>query len=358
MRAGQPFLEEGNQRIHEEANLLEEMTEKERIYKTLGHQDTDLVPWHISFTIPAYKKMASYFEDRDFGERIGNHLAIIEPETEWREVKPDLWQDEFGVTWDKRMDKDIGNPIPVLENPTLKGYRFPDPYKKGRFGRYLECIDKNKNLFILSDLGFSLFERAWTLRGMENLLTDMVFHPEFVDDLLDHIVEYNLGIIKQALRFDIDGCRFGDDWGQQNGLIMGPKFWRQFIKPRIDGMYAAVHKAAKIVMIHSCGDVEEIFPDLIEVGVDIFNPFQPEVMDIFKMKESYGDRITFYGGVSIQKTLPYGTPKQVRKEIKTLLEKIGRKGGYILSPSHDTPGDVPVENILALMEVVQGQKKK
>lgn len=334
------------------------MKEKERVYKALKHEDTEMLPYHISFTIPAHKKMAIHYKDENFEESIGNHLAIIEPKTEWREVKPNFWRDEFGVTWNRTIDKDIGNPIPVLENPTLKGYCFPDPFRKDRFDKYPEFIDKNKNLFVVSALGFSLFERAWALRGMENLLCDMVFHSEFVEDLLDHILEYNLGIIKQALWFDIDSHLTGDDWGQQNGLIMGPKFWRKFIKPRIAKMYREIYKAGKMVMIHSCGDIREIFSDLTEIGVDIFNPFQPEVMNIFKMKERYGDKITFFGGVSIQETLPHGTTGEVRKEVKTLLEKIGKKGGYILSPSHAIPWDVPVENIVALIEVVQKQKKE
>lgn len=337
---------------------MERMREKERVYKALRHEDTDMVPYQISFSTPAHKKMAIHYKDENFVRRIGNHLVMIEPKTEWREIKPDFWRDDFGVTWDRTMDKDIGNPIPVLENPTLKDYRFPDPFKKDRFNKYPQFIDKNKNLFILSCLDFSLFERAWALRGMDNLLTDMILHPEFVEDFLDRILEYNLDIIKQTLGFNIDGCGFGDDWGQQNGLIMGPRFWRRFIKPRIAKMYAKVHDIGKVLMIHSCGDVKEIFPDLIEVGVDIFNPFQPEVMNVFKIKESYGDKIAFYGGVGIQKTLPYGTTEQVKKEVKTLLEKIGKRGGYILSPSHAIPGDVPIGNIVALVEAVQKQRKE
>lgn len=95
----------------------------------------------------------------------------------------------------------------------------------------------------------------------------------------------NWTLFHRGTKFPIDGFRFGDDWGQQHGLIMGPILWRRFIKPRIAKMYAKVHKKDLPVFIHSCGDVDELFPELIEIGVDVFNPFQPEVMDVYEMKK-------------------------------------------------------------------------
>ena len=136
---------------------------------------------------------------------------------------------------------------------------------------------------------------------------------------------------------------------------MGPDHWRRFIKPRLARMYARVREAGKVVMIHCCGDVKEIFPELIEIGVDIFNPFQPEVMDVYQMKALYGDRITFFGGISIQHTLPYGTTEEVKQEAQERMVRVGKDGGYILAPSHAIPKDVPLENMLALLEAVQNQ---
>lgn len=148
---------------------------------------------------------------------------------------------------------------------------------------------------------------------------------------------------------------FGDDWGHQTGLIMGPKLWRQFIKPRIKQMYGLVKSKGKFVFIHSCGKVNEIFPDLIECGLDVFNPFQPEVMDVFEMKKKYGSSLSFYGGISTQRTLPYGTPAQVRDEVKRLLDVVGKNGGYIAAPAHDIPADAKPENIAAMIEVLRNQ---
>jgi uroporphyrinogen decarboxylase len=119
-------------------------------------------------------------------------------------------------------------------------------------------------------------------------------------------------------------------------------------------MYAVVHEAGKSVMIHSCGDVDELFDDLIAIGLDCFNPFQPEVMDVYALLPQYRGRLAFHGGLSTQRTLPFGSVEDVRAETRRLLE-LGRPGGYILAPAHDVEGDVPLENMLAMIEVVQQQ---
>jgi len=133
------------------------------------------------------------------------------------------------------------------------------------------------------------------------------------------------------------------------------KLGREFVKPRIEQMYALTKSKGKFVFIHSCGKVDAIFPDLIEYGVDVFNPFQPEVVDVFDIKNQYGDNLSFYGGISTQRTLPYGTVEQVRNEVERLLEVVGRNGGYIAAPAHAIPGDAKPENVAAMIEVLQNQ---
>jgi uroporphyrinogen decarboxylase len=118
-------------------------------------------------------------------------------------------------------------------------------------------------------------------------------------------------------------------------------------------LYGMAKAAGKAVMIHSCGKVQELFPELIEIGVDVFNPFQPDVMDPYEMKDRYGDRLSFYGGMSVQSLLPYGTPDQVRAEARRMMDEIGRGGGFIIAPSHDMPGDIPLENMLAFIDTVR-----
>lgn len=137
--------------------------------------------------------------------------------------------------------------------------------------------------------------------------------------LLDAIADYNIAQVKKALEYDIDAVYFGDDLGQQHGLLMGYEIWKEFIYPRIQRMYATVRKAGKTVFIHSCGDVDELFDDLVEIGVGIFNPFQPEVMYVAALLESYHGRLSFWGGISTQQTMPYGTPEDDRREVRNCM---------------------------------------
>jgi uroporphyrinogen decarboxylase len=262
----------------------------------------------------------------------------------------------FGVTWDRTVDKDIGMVEGcVLPEPTLKGYRFPDP-RDPRFFRDIPAkIAKYPDRFRVFYVGFSLFERAWTLRGMENLMFDFVDNPGFVHELFTAISDYNLAQVGEALKYDIDAVYFGDDWGQQHGLIMGKPYWDEFIKPQLRRMYGCVRAAGKFQMIHSCGDVDEIFDDLIELGLNCFNPFQPEVMDTAALLTKYRGRLAFHGGLSTQRVLPYGTEPQVRAECRRLLA-LGRDGSYIFAPAHAVEGDVPLANIIAFMEEAHAQR--
>ena len=177
-----------------------------------------------------------------------------------------------------------------------------------------------------------------------------------IDELLDRILEYDFGMLEDVLKYNIDGVIFGDDWGQQNGLLFGPRLWRRFIKPRVAQLYDITKKSGKAVFIHSCGKVQSLFPELIELGLDVFNPFQPEVMDPYEIKRQFGSQLCFYGGVSVQKLLPYGTPGEIRTEVKRLMEEVGRGGGFIVAPSHDMPGDIPLENLLAFIDTVHAQE--
>jgi uroporphyrinogen decarboxylase len=137
---------------------------------------------------------------------------------------------------------------------------------------------------------------------------------------------------------------------------MGPKLWREFIFPNLKRMYSVVKNAGKHVSIHSCGDVKELFDDLISIGVDCFSPFQPEVMDVFELMDAYRGRLSFHGGLSTQQILPYGSKEDVRAETKKLIAA-GRKGSYIFSPSHAVESDVPLDNMLIFIEELNLQLK-
>ncbi len=335
------------------------MTKRERVFKALAFEEPDSVPYHIGLTIPLREQLASHFGTEDLDGVLGNHFVGLssEPPGAWTEIRPGFWRDEFGVVWDRTVDRDIGNPCEfIFPEPTLAGYDWPDPLNAEKYKGWRPRIDANNGeRFVIADLGFSLFERAWTMRGMEDLLRDMILREEFVDELFDRICDWNLAVLKEMMTYPVDAVLIGDDWGQQRALIMGPRLWRRFILPRITRMYKVVRDAGRKVFIHSCGKVDELFDDLVGAGLECFNPFQPEVMDTFALARRYKGRLAFFGGISTQRLLPYGTPDEVRREVGHILRKIGAGGGYIASPAHDTPKDVPVENVLALWETLKGQ---
>jgi uroporphyrinogen decarboxylase len=310
----------------------------------------------MGLTQRAHDTMVERYGNDDYLKLIDNSIHGVHarpgPKDTW--LSETVWQDEFGVQWDRSIDRDIGNVCNcVIPDRNLDRVGFPDPAAPDKFAGFAEAVaaGQQQGKFIQFSLGFSLFERAWTMRGMENFFLDMVEAPAFVDELLDTLCDYNVALVKRAVEYDIDAVHFGDDWGSQRGLLMGPKLWERFIRPRLARMYGAAKEAGKFVTIHSCGKVQELFPQLIEIGLDCFNPFQPEVMDPYEMKKLHGDKLSFWGGVSTQQLLPYGTPAEVRAEVRRLIREVGKDGGYILAPAHGIPGGAKPENILALIEV-------
>ncbi len=329
---------------------------REVVKMVLDGKKPPYVPWSFGFTVEAKEKLKQHYGP-DWELELHNHFTVLGNGIGFfDELENQRFKDLFGVVWDKSVEKDIGLPEEVLlKEPTLEGYTFPDPLDKRAFEDIEATIARDPSRFRVFAIGFSLFERAWSLRGIENLLMDFYINPDFVHELFTKIVDYNIAHLDKACTYDIDAIFFGDDWGAQHGLIMGPHLWREFILPHLSRMYKAVIERGKYVFMHSCGDVDEIFPDLISIGLSCFNPFQPEVMDTVKLMKEYRGSLNFWGGLSTQKTLPFGTIEDVIKESQHLLN-LGLEGGYIFSPSHDVEGDVPLENILAFIEEAKKQK--
>ena len=332
------------------------MTKREVVRLAIECKRPPYVPWCVWLTVEAREKLVDYYRNDDLSEVLHDHIVALGTRDDYFvDIGEGRVRDYFGVVWDRSVDKDIGQPSQdVLPEPALKDYRFPDPLNPGFFESIPDQLDRFGGRFRIFNVGFSLYERAWTMRGMTNLMMDFHDHPDFVDELLNTIADYNIAQVRKALEYDIDAVMFGDDWGRQRGLQMSPGHWRRFIRPVLRRMCGVVREADKLVMIHSCGKVEELFDDLIEIGLNCFNPFQPEVMDVFALKKQYHGRLAFYGGLSTQRTLPYGTPEDVGEQTRRLIE-MGSDGSYICAPAHSVESDVPVENIVAFLGALQAQ---
>lgn len=192
-----------------------------------------------------------------------------------------------------------------------------------------------------------LFETAWQLAGFSEFLVMMRENPERASRVLDELDSIRTRQAELLIEAGVDVVVDGDDVGAQTSMIVSPELWRKFLKPRYRELIRVVHRGGVKFLFHSDGWIEPIVPDLIEIGVDILNPMQPEVMDPRKMKKLYGDRICFDGTMSIQRTLPFGTEHDVQTEVAARIDELGPTG-LILGPSHDIQTDTSVEKVLAL----------
>ena len=180
---------------------MSETSPRERVWQSIRHQQPDRVPWHFACTVPTRIKLERYYGTEDLNTVLDQHVVKFRTRLPFVETSPDFFLDEFGVTWNRKIDKDIGNVREyILKEPSLKGFKFPDPHHPQRLTALPAFIETNRSRFRLVSLSFALFERAWILRGMENLMVDMLEAPQFVDDLLDAIMEYDLEVMEDVLK--------------------------------------------------------------------------------------------------------------------------------------------------------------
>ncbi len=328
---------------------------REWIEKTLSHENAGPVPYNFMFSPPIEALLRQHYgsgnleETLDFPMRMNAPISI-KPLYASPDRYGETIEDEFGVVW-STSHIDRGSPIgPCLREPTLSGYRFPDPSEGYRFEGLEEWCSANEGHYRILWVG-DLWERATFMRGMEELLVDIELHPSFVDALLVGIGNYIVGTLDVLLeRFSFEAIALSDDYGTQKDLIISPESWRRLVKPRLREIYDHAKSSGRDVFHHSCGNVTSVIPDLIDLGLDILHPIQPEAMDILALKHSYGKSLTFCGGLGTQDILPYGDPREVRDEVKRLKQEMGHCGGYILEPGITLQADVPLQNLLAMIE--------
>jgi uroporphyrinogen decarboxylase len=352
------------------------MTGWERVRAALNHVETDRVPrllyGEVIGYVPEIKKLlykkcapltpCKYFNMDLTGLDVNPTKLKSERFAPWygekaHEALSSGELDEWGVWWKKgsyfhfaRIHSPLKNseglgairefPLPDLD----QGYRFEG--LKGKVARL------HSEGFAVAAVAGSIFEQSWYLRGMDTLMVDMIKSPDIANYLFDAASYYQKKSAREFAKTGVDIIMAGDDVATQRGLMISTDTWRTYFKPRLASMVSAVKDIDPRIQVfyHSCGNIEELIPELIETGIDILNPLQPDCMDPLKIKMKYGDRLSFWGSVSVQSTMSLGTAEDVRAEVAERVKTLGIGGGFILSPAHVLAAETPWENIKAFFE--------
>lgn len=237
---------------------------------------------------------------------------------------------------------------------------YPDPYAEGRFDDAKRAIETYKDeYFIVGDVEVGMFEMSWLHTGLEKFMIDLAMGEDYCFTLIDQVKAFNTGIAKQLVALGVDALWFGDDFGGQNSMLISPGMWRNIFKPRYREMWQEIRAADPHVIIayHTDGAVAPILGDLAEIGMQVFNPVQPNVPghDPQELKTKFGDRMAFWGAIDQQNLLPNGTPAEIEADVAEKIRVLGAGGGYMCSPAHIIQSDVPMENVEAFIAAVRGR---
>jgi uroporphyrinogen decarboxylase len=355
------------------------MKHRDRVLAALNHEIPDRCPMQISFT-------------PEFAARLSKELALggsgihnphgggntyeleraldqdlLLTSVGWANSyyqDADEYMDEWGIGWrsvEYSTPYGIGrytefNQHPLAEDKAIDSYQPPDPTRPELY-KEAEWVLRNyqDEYWIVGVTVTTIFETAWALRGYERMLTDMALQPELAERILDIPYHYHLTAAKKLTEMGVDMIWVGDDIGAQDAMLISPKMWRRFFKPRMANFIAelkAINPQVKVAY-HSDGVINPIIPDLIEIGLDVLNPIQPASMDPALLKQEYGDRLCFWGSIDEQHTLPFGSPEDVRAEVHTRLKTLGRNGGLIMGPTHHVQLDTPMENFWAMVNTIR-----
>jgi len=356
------------------------LTPRENIVKAMRRQEPQWIPFNIEFTPPVQKVFEEKTGAKDPAEYYQLDFRVARSgkfEVDTSIFLP-YFSKEDGVTAETPIDifgvaslrgsmyhfTKMVHPMAHLSKPQeIEEYPWPDvdaPRRQKEVARQIKAIH-DRGLAAVPDMAcIDIFERSWYMRGMQQLFIDMQTNPEFAEALLDKVTDMNATMAAAAARGGADFLKTGDDVATQRGMMMAPDFWRKWFKGRL----AKVFKAAKdenpeiLTWYHSDGDCRAIIPDLIEIGLDILNPVQPECMDPVALKKEYGDRLSFWGTIGTQTTMPFAAPDEVKAAVKRIIETVGRGGGLLLAPTHVLEPDVPWKNICAFVEAVREYGRK
>jgi uroporphyrinogen decarboxylase len=357
------------------------LNSKERVKKAITHIKPDRTPLDGWFTNPVMKKLKARFgfdDDENVLSRLGIDFrpVVMEPAQDFgssavwmdfvingssfsisdyigRSAGEDVYEDEWGVQI--KLNKDgvnWGYCYHPLYDLDLNRLKVPDLDAPGRIDKAKEKIKKCKDKFIYAGVSTS-FRRSWLLTGFSRYLEALLLDRIYVDKLLEKLVEFEIGEVKMYAEAGVDMIELLGDLGSETSLFLSPKLWREIFKPGMKAVIDSVKDKNVYFFMHTDGNIKEIIPDLIEIGLNILNPIQPECMDPLEIKKAYGDRLTLHGSMSLQKTLSFGSPDDVRQEAEKRIKQCGHNGGLILAPSNALTENIPVDSIIAFYDYVQ-----
>ncbi len=343
------------------------MDSRERVLAAVHLEEPDRVPISPSgFHETALRRLFDYFhvnEKMALYQRLGLDAVIVSVGdgviTFATRLGPKKLPDgslinEWGMRYIVPPDRDqifVGQPLERLDD--LDSYVLPDPDAPGRFDELQEIEGCSQDYALVGSIDFGLFEKACLLRGFDRFLKDLHSQPAFVHKLLDRLTEFDLKLVDQLCRHEIDIFFGSDDFGTQTSLMISPQMFKEFFRDRWMKLIRTPKSKRIPVMLHSDGNVEGLISEFLSLGVDILNPVQPRAINPALVKAKYGDKLAQYGTIDIQRTLPFGSPQEVEQEVRTRMMTVGFGGGLVLAPSHTLLPDVPLENYLAFIKAAK-----
>lgn len=345
------------------------MTHRENFIAAMHRQPCERVPFQFSFCDSLKQELMRRHGTDDIVQYFDMPIQYVSlPEfptepiyTSYHEHPEELsFIDEWGVGHKRGSTAHFTHffsPMADFTTPEeVEAYPFPDMLSENRWKVVREQVEKtHKEGRAAAFFAVQVFEPAWYLRGLDNMLMDFLTDEDMAKVCMDKMCRIQCQIARQAAKSGVDMIIFGDDVGSQRALMMKLETWRQWVKPATAATIAAAKEISQdvLAMYHSDGVIDDIIPELIEIGVDVLNPVQPECMDPVRIKQNYGDRLSFLGTVGTQTVMPFGTPEQVRDTVRHMLETVGANGGLTIAPTHMLEPEVPWANIEAFVQAVQ-----
>jgi len=337
------------------------MNSKERVRKAVNFIETDRPPFSATFTPEIAEKLGKISGDvKDIGVCFGHDMvkSTVGLETSYDACDAPTYVCKWGITW-ANVKNSSGKYTEMINHPLhghkslLDDYSIPDPNEPTQYDHCREMIELyGVDKWIIGSCQCSIFEASWYLRGLDNFLMDLALDEEYSKKLIEKVSKFAFGAAKNYIELGVDMVWFGDDIATQSNMMISPEMWIKYFKPVYKELFAYCKKLNPDIKIayHSCGNLEDVIEDFIEIGLDVLNPIQPLAMNPEMIKQKYGDRLVLFGGLDVQITLPTGTPEQVRDEVNYLKDVLGKDGGFILNPAHHIQADTSIDNIMAFYE--------